>query len=135
MGQSSIYRSAIQSPSEDRLDAYHKIESILEKAGAAGVHKGYFVYTLHWSQIAARITEMNQLGWRIRSETLPQKEWINGIRTQYHLDGKPLEVGPGEDWYVKLKGKPRPGWQPRPFSEKRMAQDDCFVLTPPEPRR
>ena len=28
----------------------------------------------------------------------------------------------------------RPGWQPRPFSEKRMGQDDCFVLTPPEPR-
>lgn len=28
----------------------------------------------------------------------------------------------------------RPGWQPRPFSEKRMAQEDCFVLTPPEPR-
>jgi hypothetical protein len=28
----------------------------------------------------------------------------------------------------------RPGWQSRPFSEKRMAQDDCFVLTPPEPR-
>jgi hypothetical protein len=31
--------------------------------------------------------------------------------------------------------KARPGWQPRPFSEKRMAQDDCFVLTPPEPPR
>lgn len=35
----------------------------------------------------------------------------------------------------QFERKFRPGWQPRPFSEKRMAQDDCFVLTPPEPRQ
>jgi hypothetical protein len=35
------------------------------------------------------------------------------------------------DWYTRQTGKPRPGWQARPFSEKRIAQDDCFRLTPP----
>jgi hypothetical protein len=49
---------------------------------------------------------------------------------------KRQEVLPlGADWYQAQTGKPRPGWRPRPFSENRMAQDDCFVLTPPEPRR
>jgi len=46
---------------------------------------------------------------------------------------KPLSDS--QDWYERQTGKPRPGWQSRPFSEKRMAQDDCFVLTPPEPRQ
>ena len=32
-------------------------------------------------------------------------------------------------------GHKLPGWQPQPSSEKRMAQDDCFVLTAPEPRQ
>ena len=31
----------------------------------------------------------------------------------------------------EFRPKPRPGWQPKPFSEKRMSQDDCFRLTPP----
>lgn len=119
---------------ESKQDSYKRIESILEKAGADGVHRAYFLYTLYWSQVQARITEMNELGWVIESVNLPKSQWVRGIRTKYVLRSKPLEVAPGEDWYVKLKGKPRPGWQPRPFSEKRMAQDDCFVLTPPEPR-
>lgn len=35
------------------------------------------------------------------------------------------------DWYERQTGKQRPRWQARPFSEKRLAEDDCFVLTPP----
>jgi len=42
----------------------------------------------------------------------------------------------GGDWYERQTGQQRPGGQPQPFSEKRMApRDDCFVLTPPESRQ
>lgn len=116
---------------ESRADAYKRIEAVLEKAGPAGVHRAYFLYTLHWSQSGARISEMNDLGWLIESVTLPKSQWQAGIRTKYVLRSKPLEVGAGKDWFVELKGRPRPGWQARPFSEKRMADPDCFVLTAP----
>lgn len=134
MGHDSTKPFAAQR--ESRADTYKRIESILEKAGAAGVHRAYFLYTLHWSQHGARITEMNGLGWVIESVNLPKSQWVRGIRTKYVLRSKPLEVAPGEDWYVKLKGQPRPRSHPfnQAFSTKRMAQDDCFVLTPPEPR-
>jgi hypothetical protein len=49
---------------------------------------------------------------------------------------KRQEVLPlGHNWYEAQTGKKRLRWQPRPSSEKRMAQDDCFVLTPPEPHQ
>src|SRR5437899_1083005 len=99
----SAYRNAIDS----HADSYQRIESILEKAGAAGVHRAYFLYTLCWSQAGARISEMNDLGWRIRSVHLPQSQWVKGVKTKYVLESKPLEVAPGEDWYEKLKGHPR----------------------------
>lgn len=94
--------------SQSKTEAYKRIEAILEKAGPAGVHRAHFLYTLFWSQHSARITEMNSLGWVIESVTLPKSRWQRGIRTKYVLRSKPLEVAPGEDWYVKLKGCPRP---------------------------
>lgn len=93
---------------QSKSQAYQRIESILERAGAAGVHGAHFIYTLSWPQFRARLNEMNALGWKIRSVDLPKNEWVRGIRTKYVMDAKPLEVAPGEDWYEKLKGKPRP---------------------------
>ena len=91
-----------------KAQAYQRIESVLEAAGADGVHGSYFVYALFWPQFRARIHEMNALGWKIQSVDLPKSEWLRGIRTKYVLLSKPLEVAPEEDWYVQLKGKPRP---------------------------
>jgi hypothetical protein len=127
MGQANIYRSTIQSP--DKADAYKRIEQPLEKAGPAASTARTF--SMPWSQVQARIHEMNELGWTIESVNLPKHQWQHGIRTANVLRSKPLEVAPGEDWYSKLKGKPRPGWQPRPFSERRVVQGDYFALTPP----
>lgn len=69
----------------------------------------------------------------------------NGVR--YDIERLDCEHGvyrwrlhePARPGYPKNKRQEvlpfkRPGWQPLPFSEKRMPQDDCFVLTPPEPR-
>lgn len=118
---------------ESKADAYKRVEAILEKAGPAGVHRAYFLYTLHWSQSGARISEMNDLGWVIVSVTLPKSQWQSGIRTKYVLRSKPLEVSSGRDWYEDLKGKPRPAAHPwkTAFSPNRLGQNDCFVLTPP----
>lgn len=42
----------------------------------------------------------------------------------------------GRDWYVATTGKSRPAQHPwkNAFSEKRLAESDCFQLTPPEAR-
>jgi hypothetical protein len=46
-----------------------------------------------------------------------------------------LPLAPGEDWYTRQTGKPRPGPHPwkTAFSSKRLAESDSFTLTPPEP--
>lgn len=99
----------------DRSESYQRVESILEKAGTEGVHRAHFLYDLHWSQIAARVSEMNDLGWVIESVHLPKHEWRNGIETKYILRSKPLQAG--EDWYTHKTGKPRaPLAQPDPYS-------------------
>src|SRR5438552_16362395 len=98
---------------QSKAEAYKRIEAILEKAGAVGVHRAHFLYALFWSQHSARITEMNGLGWVIESVDLPKSQWVHGIRTKYVLRSKPLEVAPGEDWYVRQTGHARPQ-DPRP---------------------
>jgi hypothetical protein len=109
MAKSNIYRDTIQPTLRSaKAQAYQRIESVLEAAGADGVHGSYFVYALFWPQFRARINEMNKLGWEIQGVDLPKSEWVRGIRTKYVLLSKPREVAPGEDWYEKLKGKPRP---------------------------
>ncbi|SRR5260370_33687246 len=133
-GHSNI-NSANGQDSSAKSQAYQRIEAILESAGADGVHGAHFIYTLSWPQFRARINEMDKLGWKIRSVDLPKREWVRGVRTKYVMDAKPLEVAPGEDWYEKLHGK-RPAAHPwkKAFSEKRLTEPDCFVLTPPEPQ-
>jgi hypothetical protein len=91
-----------------KAQAYQRIELVLEAAGPDGVHGAHFVYALFWPQFRARMNEMNRLGWRIQGVDLPKSAWVRGIRTKYVLLSKPLEVAPDEDWYVQLKGKPRP---------------------------
>ncbi len=108
MGNCKPLKSTLQEKVLAKAQAYQRIESILEAAGADGVHGAYFVFALFWPQFRARIHEMNALGWRIQSVDLPKSAWVRGIRTKYVLLSKPLEVAPDEDWYVKLKGKPRP---------------------------
>jgi hypothetical protein len=83
--------------SEGKAEAYHRIEQLLEVGpfvpGTRAVHRGYFLYSLRWSQAGARISEMNHLGWTIASVLLPENEWQSGVRTAYRLDGKPLRTG------------------------------------------
>ena len=109
---------------QSKGSAYQRIEAILDSAGAAGVHDAHFLFVLHWTQFRARIDEMNDLGWAIESITLPKSEWKHGIRTKHVLRSKPLEVAPGEDWYEKVKGQPRP--------VSRSASPNDFQLTPSE---
>ena len=82
-------------PVESKAEVYQRIETILERGpfvtGTRAVHRTYFLYTLRWSQVAARICKMNKAGWQIVSVTLPESEWENGIRAAYRLDSKPLQ--------------------------------------------
>ena len=79
-----------------KVEAYRRIETILQMGpfipGTRVVHRAYFLYSLRWSQVGARIHEMNDTGWNIASVVLPESEWQSGIRTGYRLDSKPLPL-------------------------------------------
>jgi hypothetical protein len=92
-------------PPQGKKDAYQRIESILESAGKAGIHRAHFLYELHWSQVGARVKEMNDAGWFIESVPLPPEQQIHGIRTKYVLRSKPLT--PEQDWYECATGRKR----------------------------
>jgi len=66
--------------------------------------------------------------------------WVSGqCRGSYRIRRKdasePVNADSRHGRAKQFERQFRPGWQSRPFSEKHMAEDDCFVLTPPEPRR
>ena len=91
---------------ESKTDTYQCIEATLEEGpfipGTRVVHRAYFLYWLRWSQVGARIHEMNDAGWSIASVPLPESEWQSGIRTGYRLDSKPLRAPqpPAESPYM-----------------------------------
>src|SRR5262249_53882764 len=95
---------------QSKTEAYQRIEVILEHGpfvtGTRAVHRAYFLYTLRWSQAGARISEMNDLGWKVSSILLPGRDWQSGVRTAYRLDSKPLK--PPDDWYERQTAKPEP---------------------------
>lgn len=82
---------------ETKADANQRIETVLEEGPfvpgmGRAVHRGYFLCSLRWSQVGARISEMNDLGWSITSVFLPESEWQSGVRTAYRLDSRPLST-------------------------------------------
>jgi hypothetical protein len=79
-----------------------------------------------------RISELRKEGCLISGEPRGSADW-HYVLLRDNSGEEPQTNS--SDWYIRQTGKPRPGWQSRPLSEKRMAQEDCFVLTPPEPRR
>ncbi len=79
-----------------------------------------------------RISELRRDGCLIEGKPHGSADWF------YKLIRDGSGVNPASsDWYVRQTGKPRPAAHPwkTAFSEKRLADPDCFILTPPEPRR
>jgi len=120
------------------IEVYQRIEKILESGPFVPgttklVHRAHFLYALKMHQIAARLHEMNAIGWTISSVKLPRRLHQHGIETAYRLDSKPLKQDSGEDWFVRQTGKPRPSGHPwkAAFSPRRIAEDNCFQLTSP----
>jgi len=107
---------------QSKDEAYQHIEEILESGpfvpGTRAVHRAHFLYGLRWSQVGARISEMNDLGWQIVGVTLPESQWQNGIRTAYRLDGKPLTLKPARErqHWCEAKCGPRPTAKPQNLS-------------------
>ena len=79
---------------KSNAETYERVQAILEEGpflpGTRVVHRAYFLYSLRWSQVGARIHEMNDAGWSIASVFLPESDWQSGIKTGYRLDSKPL---------------------------------------------
>ena len=71
-----------------------------------------------------RISELRKEGFLISGEPHGACDW-HYVLLRDTAGIKPLSDSP--DWYERQAGRPRPGRQP--------AQEDCFVLTPPEPHQ
>ena len=132
MAKSSIYRSTIQpqrgsgAPSRTHSH-YDAILAILRERGPQGVLASelYDHPHLYGRSPRNRISELRRDGYVISGKARDASNW------HYVL------LPDSADWYEREHGRPRPAPHPwkTAFSEKRMAEDDCFVLTPPEPRR
>jgi hypothetical protein len=138
MGQSNIYRTTIQSRRGAPAFAASQRDKILEllrQAGPRGISRSDLIFHHRMTQCGTRIFELEQMGYVIRHDSRPGQRYVTYVLVSEPLTPKPIPSG--ADWYTIQTGKPRPSGHPweKPFSEKRMAQDDCFVLTPPEPRR
>lgn len=112
---------------------YEAILELLRERGSRGV-LGSELYArpeLYGRSPRNRISELRHDGHLIEGKAHGSSDWFYRLIRDNAGAEPPSD---SRDWYTRQTGKPRPGWQSRPFSEKRMAQEDCFVLTPPEPR-
>jgi hypothetical protein len=122
MAKRSIYRDAIQprrgtgAPSRTRSH-YDAILALLHERGPEGVLASelYDHPHLYGRSPRNRISELRRDGFVISGEARGSSDW------HYVL------VSASTDWYERVTGKPRPC--------AASAQEDCFVLTPPEPRQ
>lgn len=111
---------------------YEAILALLRERGSRGV-LGSELYAhpeLCGRSPRNRISELRRDGCLIEGKAHGASDWWYRL-IRDNAGVKP--VTDSSDWYTRQTGKPRPGWQARPFSEKRMADPNCFRLTPPEP--
>jgi hypothetical protein len=105
--------------------ASHKssILELLRKRGPEGL-LGSELYArpeLYGRSPRNRISELRKAGCLISGKAHGSSDWHYVLLRD--SDGT-KSFSNSSDWYERQEGRPRPGAQP--------AQDDCFVLTPPE---
>src|SRR5258708_2328715 len=117
-----------------------RILALLKERGSAGVLSSelYDSPELYGRSPRNRISELRKPDGCL-IETIP----VDSSTVRYVLlrdsNGEQPNQNPprteSRDWYEREHGT-RPSAHPwkKPFSEKRLTEPDCFVLTPPEPR-
>src|SRR6266850_2984881 len=113
------------------------------KARGQGLRRDDAIFAHRITQVGTRIFELEHMGYIIRHEQEPGARFITYFLVSEPDQPKALptyqpkgtdprqgKFADTPDWYERQTGKPRPGWHARPFSEKRMADPDCFKLTP-----
>ena len=115
---------------------YEAILQLLRERGPRGVlgSELYAQPELYGRSPRNRISEARAAGYLIEGKAYGSSDW-HYVLLRDNAGVKPL--ADSSDWYTRQTGKPRPSQHPwkTAYSRNRLAQDDCFVLTPPEPRR
>jgi hypothetical protein len=111
------------------------ILALLRERGAQGVF-GSELYSrpdLYGRSPRNRISELRKNGYLIEGKPHGSSDWFYRL-IRDNTGAKAQAESP--DWYEREHG-PRPSGQPwrSAFSEKKLAQEDCFQLTPPEVRQ
>lgn len=113
---------------------YEAILELLRERGPQGVlgSELYAQPELYGRSPRNRISELRRDGHLIEGNPHGSSDWFYRL-IRDNAGAKPLADSP--DWYEKQHG-PRPASHPwkKPFSQKRLTEPDCFMLTPPEPR-
>jgi hypothetical protein len=111
-----------------------KILELLRAAGPRGVSREELIFGYRWTQCGTRVFELEGMGYKIRHESRPRERLVF-----YVLESEPLKQQPiptGADCYGQEHDKwPASHRYKKPLSDERLANPDCFVLTPPEPRQ
>jgi hypothetical protein len=81
-----------------------EILEMLKAAGPAGVSKAELIFTKHWTQCAARIFELERMGYKIAHVQRSGDRLVRFI-----LESEPLELKPpnSSDSYERTTGKAR----------------------------
>ena len=102
-----------------------KILALLREAGSKGVSKRHLIFDLHYTQAAARIHELEKIGFIIRHEKRPgdgytwfvlEKESGQSSENSAVLPAPaeaPVASSNSADWYERETGRPRPVEGPR----------------------
>lgn len=92
---------------------------ILRDAGPRGVSKEFFLYEKHWSQVAARIFELEAAGHCIKHVLLDGERYVRYILVEPEHE-RPLPNSPAS---APVPSKPAPSWS-RPASNLSLFNDD-----------
>ena len=118
------------------------------KARGQGLRRDDAIFQHRITQVGTRIFELERIGYEIDHRLEPGARFVTYFLIREPAKEKPLPtylpkgsdprqgtLANSPDWYEREHG-PRPKTHPwkNAFSQKRLADPDCFALTPPEPR-
>jgi hypothetical protein len=95
-------------------DQRTEILRLLREAGPRGVSKEFLIFHKHFTQVGARIHELEKQGYKIAHEDREGERYKTFVLVSEPAEPKPLPTFKPKsgDWYEKTTGKPRPAAQP-----------------------
>ena len=91
-------------------DQRAEILRLLREAGHRGVSKAVLIFDKRYTQAAARVFELERMGYQIRHESRDGERYVTFVLVGEPDEPKPLPTfkPKSADWYERTTGQPRP---------------------------